>query len=417
METPEQGLHVYRRVRADSEWLCAPLAIEDYVIQTTPEASPAKWHLAHVSWFFETFILRPYLPGYREFHADFGYLFNSYYEQIGRFHLRAERGFLSRPTVAEVMRYRTHVDQHMQELLEHMDAVLWPLVKARLALGIHHEQQHQELLLTDIKRNLAANPLYPAYRDDLPAPLPQQAPALAWVEFGGGLVEIGHAGNDFAFDNESPRHPVYLAPYRLATRLVSNAEYQAFIADAGYVRPELWLADGWTQMRSAGWDGPLYWLHTIGEWRHYTLSGLQPLDPEAPVCHVSYYEAAAYAAWAGKRLPSEAEWEHAAAGLAVSGNLRDSGWLCPLAAAAGDGLLQMYGDVWEPTASAYLPYPGFRAPSGALGEYNGKFMCNQIVLRGGSCVTPDDHIRPSYRNFFYPGERWQFQGIRLAEDL
>ena len=417
MEPPMDWQGTYRRIRADSERLCAPLAIEDYVIQTAPEASPAKWHLAHVSWFFETFMLREYLPGYREFHPQFRQLFNSYYERVGRFHPRQERGFLSRPTVAEVMRYRSHVDEHMQALLDGLGEEMDPVLLSRLLIGMNHEQQHQELLLTDIKRNLSANPLFPAYRGDLPEPPEVPAPPMGWCEFPGGLVDIGHVGSGFAYDNEMPRHREYLAPYRLATRLVSNGDYLAFIADAGYRRPELWLSDGWAQVRKAGWTAPLYWQETDGAWRQYTLSGLLPLNLAEPVCHLSYYEAEAYAAWAGKRLPSEAEWETAAACLPVAGNLRAAGFLRPLAAAPGEGLLQMYGDVWELTASAYRPYPGYRPPNGALGEYNGKFMCNQVVLRGGSCITPDDHIRPTYRNFFYPFERWQFQGLRLAEDV
>lgn len=406
----------YLRVRAQSEALCAPLAVEDYVIQTAPEASPAKWHLAHVSWFFETFLLQEYLADYVEFHPRFGYLFNSYYEQAGTFYPRPQRGLLSRPGVEEILRYRAHVDERMLMLLECAGEEVWPVVRQRLEIGLNHEQQHQELLLTDLKLNLGANPLYPAYRDDLPQAPQAAAPPLHWLEYPGGIEEIGHGGDGFAYDNEMSRHRIYLNPFRLASRPVTNDEYLAFIDDGGYARPEFWLSDGWATLKRLHWCAPLYWELIDGEWWQYTLGGLRKLHPDEPVCHVSHYEADAYAAWAGRRLPSEAEWEVAARGTPVAGNLYDSGWLHPIVAAAGTGLLQLYGDVWEHTASAYRPYPGFRAAVGALGEYNGKFMCNQMVLRGGSCLTPADHIRATYRNFFYPHERWQFQGFRLAED-
>jgi ergothioneine biosynthesis protein EgtB len=406
----------YRSVRTSSEALCAPLSPEDYVIQTAPEASPAKWHLAHVSWFFETFLLKEYLSGYREFHPSYRYLFNSYYEQIGKFQPRQERGFLSRPGVAEIYRYRAHVDEHMLALLHGVGEDKWPTVLQRLEIGLNHEQQHQELLLTDIKLNLYANPLRPAYRGDLPETPKAPAPTVRWLEFPGGVYEIGHRGGGFAYDNEKPRHRVYLNGFRLASRPVTNGEFLAFMEAGGYDKPGFWLSDGWATVKNQGWSSPLYWESIDGEWRQFTLGGPRRLNPEEPVCHVSYYEAEAYAAWAGKRLPTEAEWEIAARRLPVAGNLRDSGRLQPAAAMPGDGLLQMYGDVWEHTASPYQPYPGFRPAEGALGEYNGKFMCGQMVLRGGSCVTPLDHIRTSYRNFFYPHERWQFQGFRLAED-
>ncbi len=405
----------YLAVRQRSKALCAPLAAEDYVIQTAPEASPAKWHLAHVSWFFETFLLRDYLADYRDFHPRFGYLFNSYYEQVGEFHPRAHRGFLSRPSVEEILRYRAHVDEAMLKLVQGAGGAVWPEIEKRLAIGLNHEQQHQELLLTDLKLNLYANPLRPPYRDDLPAVPGGIAPDLGWQSFPGGVHEIGARGDSFAYDNETPRHRSYVEPFHLATRLVTNGEYLDFIDDGGYANPALWLADGWATLKRLGWTAPLYWEEVDGAWQQYTLGGLRRLDPEQPLCHVSYYEAEAYATWAGKRLPTEAEWEIAAAGLPVRGNLRDAGHFHPVVAPAGDGLLQMFGDVWEHTASAYLPYPGFRTAPGALGEYNGKFMCSQMVLRGGSCVTPADHIRASYRNFFYPHERWQFQGIRLAD--
>lgn len=408
--------NIYLHVRRQSETLCAPLTREDHVIQTAPEASPAKWHLAHVSWFFETFLLKAYLPGYAEFHPRFGYLFNSYYEQIGKFPPRQERGFLSRPGVDDILRYRAHVDEHMLTLLQRAGDDGWPALRQRLEIGLNHEQQHQELLLTDIKLNFSANPLAPAYRDDLPATPPATAPPLHWIALPGGIHEIGHSGSGFAYDNEKPRHRVYLNAFRLASRPVTNGEFLAFMQDGGYDNPAFWLSDGWATSRRLHWSSPQYWESQDGAWRHFTLGGMRPLNLEEPVCHVSYYEADAYAAWAGKRLPTEAEWEIAARGLAVAGNLRDSGRLHPAPALPGDGLLQMYGDVWEHTASPYQAYPGFRLAVGALGEYNGKFMCNQMVLRGGACITAADHVRASYRNFFYPHERWQFQGIRLAED-
>ena len=407
----------FDRVRQATELLCSPLETEDYVIQTAPEASPAKWHLAHVSWFFETFLLIPYLPGYRPYHPDYDRLFNSYYEQLGDPWPRAARGSLARPTVAEVYSYRAYVDENMRDLLERVTERHWAPVLQRLAIGLNHEQQHQELLLTDLKLNFSANPLRPAYRADLADPSGRTAPLQGWVAFPGGVYEIGQQGEEFAYDNERPRHRIYLRPFRLATRPVTNGEYLAFMTDNGYGNPALWLSDGWATVKRLGWRSPLYWEQIGEQWWHFTLAGLRRLDLEAPVCHVSHYEAQAFAAWAGRRLPSEGEWEVAAADLSIAGNLRESGYLHPTAAAANEGLLQMYGDVWEHTASAYQPYPGYRADPGALGEYNGKFMCNQYVLRGGSCLTTADHIRASYRNFFYPHERWQFQGFRLAGDL
>jgi len=410
--------NAYLNVRKRSEELCVPLSPEDYVIQTAPEASPAKWHLAHVSWFFETFLLKEYLAGYPVFHPLYGYLFNSYYEQIGKFLPRQQRGFLSRPGVEEIYRYRAHVDEHMLTLLHNAGEDAWPILRQRLEIGINHEQQHQELLLTDIKLNLSANPLRPAYRGDLPqTPKTSGLPRQHWIAFTGGLHEIGHQGGGFAYDNELPRHRTYLNPFHLASRPVTNGEYLDFMKDGGYGAPGFWLSDGWSTVKRLHWSSPLYWESIEGDWWHFTLGGLRKLNLDEPVCHVSYYEADAYAAWAGKRLPTEAEWEIAVRGLPVAGNLRDSGYLHPVAAMPADGLLQMYGDVWEHTASPYQPYAGFRVAAGALGEYNGKFMCGQMVLRGGSCVTPADHIRASYRNFFYPHERWQFQGFRLAEDV
>jgi len=430
-ETPSPSAHWdglgadYRRVRALSEHLCEPLEIEDYVLQATVEASPPKWHLAHVSWFFETFLLRPYLSGYRPFHPRFEYLFNSYYEQTGTgFWPRPERGLLSRPTVAEVYAYRRHVDEAMARLIDDYDGDDRALIAERIRIGLNHEQQHQELLVTDIKYNLAYNPLKPAYRTDLPVGSAHEPAALTFTAVDGGIVEIGATGDGFSYDNESPRHRVLLEDYRLADRLVTNAEWLAFIEDGGYRHPGLWLADGWSQVQhggpqGTGWQAPLYWEKRDDEWHQMTLAGLRPLHPAEPVCHISYYEAEAFARWAGMRLPTEAEWEHAAAGRAVSGNFVDEGRLHPAPAKPidhGGPLQQLFGDCWEWTGSAYLPYPGYRAVDGALGEYNGKFMSGQLVMRGGSCASSRDHVRASYRNFFYPHERWQFKGLRLAED-
>ncbi len=400
-------LERYRAVRRQTEALCAPLEEEDYGVQTMPEVSPPKWHLAHTTWFFETFLLEPFLPGYLPFHPAFGDLFNSYYEGVGTPFPRPRRGWLSRPTVEEVYRYRAHVDEAMVGLVEQGPPGL-------IELGLNHEQQHQELILTDILHNFAQNPLYPAYRalpwEGLPPP-----PPLVWVERAGGMASIGHGGEGFAFDNEGPRHRVLLEDHLLASRLITCGEYLAFMEDGGYRRPEFWLSDGWQSVREGGWEAPLYWERREGRWWHMTLGGLRPVDENAPVSHVSYYEADAYARWAGARLPTEAEWEAAAQALPVEGNFQEAGTLRPLPP-TGEGLTQLYGDLWEWTSSPYTPYPGYRPPEGAVGEYNGKFMCNQMVLRGGSFATPAAHIRPSYRNFFYPHDRWQFSGIRLARD-
>ncbi|NDP47461.1 MAG: ergothioneine biosynthesis protein EgtB [Sulfuriferula multivorans] len=410
-------IETYQRVRARSETLCAPLSAEDCMIQTAAEASPAKWHLAHTSWFFETFLLKAYRSGYQEYHPAYPYLFNSYYEQLGAFQRREGRGFLSRPSIEDIYSYRAYVDECMIELLHDADETVWPSVRERLEIGLNHEQQHQELMLTDIKLNFSVNPLRPVYRGDLPD-LPQRlAPAIHWQEFSGGIQQIGHPGEDFAFDNEKPRHRVYLNRFCIASRPVTNREYLAFMEDGGYQNPAFWLSDGWATLKRLNWSCPLFWEQIEQDWLQFTLAGLRRVDLDAPVCHVSYYEAEAYAAWAGKRLPTEAEWEVAAASVPVVGNLYDGGYLQPVAANADGGVLQLYGDVWEHTASSYRPYPGFKLAPGALGEYNGKFMSGQMVLRGGSCVTPADHIRASYRNFFYPHERWQFQGFRLADDI
>ncbi len=406
----------YGAVRRASEALSRPLAPDDYGLQAMPDASPAKWHLAHTSWFFETFLLKPFLPGYRPFHPRFEHLFNSYYEQVGAPFPRPNRGLLSRPTVDEVLRYRAQVDEAMAALLATVEERHWTEVAARTVLGCHHEEQHQELFLTDIKYNFSVNPLQPAYREDLPAAAPGAGTALNWIAQPGGTAEIGHVGDGFAFDNETPRHRTLLAPHALAARLVTSGEYLEFIEAGGYRRPEFWLADGFRAAREHRWQAPLYWEKSDRRWWSFTLAGRRPLNEHEPVCHVSFYEADAYARWAGKRLPTEAEWEAAAQRQRVQGNLRESGRLHPAPASPGDEPAQFFGDAWEWTASPYTPYPGYRAAAGALGEYNGKFMVNQLVLRGGSCVTPADHVRASYRNFFYPADRWQFSGIRLADD-
>jgi len=406
----------YRQIRQRSEALCRPLAPEDMVIQSMPDASPAKWHLAHVTWFFERFVLSEHLPRYRPFHPGFDYLFNSYYHSVGQMHQRPRRGLLSRPTVAEVMDYRRHVDAHMQALLAERAGD--PALAFLVTLGLNHEQQHQELLLTDIKHMLAQNPLQPAYRADLRRDAGKDTP-LAFVSFPGGEQEIGANGQGFCFDNETPRHRVLLQDFQLANRLATNAEYLAFIRDGGYRHHALWLSDGWATVQSQSWQRPLYWSDSLES--EFTLAGEAPLDPHAPVSHLSFYEADAFARWAGARLPTEAEWEVAAGAGPVRGNLGTERALHPLPASAapatGPGALhQLFGDLWEWTASSYSPYPGFRPLAGSLGEYNGKFMCSQMVLRGGSCATPASHVRASYRNFFYPYARWQFMGLRLAKD-
>jgi ergothioneine biosynthesis protein EgtB len=415
----------FRHVRAATLALAAPLSPEDQGVQSMADASPTKWHLAHTTWFWETFILAP--ARVAAFDPAYGFLFNSYYEALGARYPRPQRGLLTRPGLEDVLRYRAYVDAHMQRRLDGGD--LDPAACALAALGLAHEEQHQELLLTDILHLFAQNPLQPAYRPEAPAPragTPAPAGPAAYVEFPGGLVEIGAKLSDdlttFAFDNEGPRHTVYLAPFRLADRLVANAEWLAFMDDGGYRRPELWLADGWACARANDWSAPLYWRQWDGEWRGFGLEGAGPLDLAAPVTHVSFYEADAFARWRDRRLPTELEWEHAASQTPVTGNFLKSGALRPLplrgpGAGAPQALHQMFGDVWEWTASPYTPYPGYRPAAGAVGEYNGKFMINQMVLRGGSCVTPRAHIRASYRNFFQPHQRWQFTGVRLADDL
>ena len=399
----------FMQVRGETEALAAPLSAEDQTIQSMPDASPAKWHRAHTTWFFETFLLRPMLPGYAVFHPDFAFIFNSYYVAAGPRHPRPNRGLLSRPGVAEVGAYRAHVDAAMERLLALGKPEVAPLVR----IGLHHEQQHQELLITDIKHAFFQSPLFPVYAPG-PAGDGGGAPAMGWLPVPEGLHRVGvGAGSempDFHFDNEGPTHTVYLPGCQVADRPVSNGEWRAFMADGGYARPELWLSDGWAACQAGTWDAPGYWLQHEGEWQSYTLHGLRPVRDEEPATHLSYYEAAAYAEWAGCRLPTEFEWE-VAARLHPAGAAEEGSRLHPGALRAG-----MRQEVWEWTGSAYLPYPGFRAEAGALGEYNGKFMINQMVLRGRSCATAAGHERVSYRNFFPTGSRWQFSGVRLARD-
>ena len=404
----------YREVRAASVALCAPLSIEDYVVQSMPDASPAKWHLAHTSWFFEEFVLQQARQPYRFHDTDFRFLFNSYYNAVGPMHTRSSRGMLSRPTVQQVLDYRKRVDERMDALLQDTSRLPEELTRI-ITLGLHHEQQHQELILTDIKHLFSCNPLLPAYIPQR-APPSATAPSLGFRSFEGGLVDCGHTGEGFCFDNELPRHRVFLAPFALATRPVTNAEYLEFIRDGGYDNAAHWLSDGWATVQRERWTRPIYWADSLEE--EFTLRGLVPLDPHAPVSHISCYEADAFARWTGARLPTEFEWEHAvtAASVPAAGNFVESGNWHPVAATHPAPLLQMFGDVWEWTQSAYAPYPGYRTAAGALGEYNGKFMVNQLVLRGGSCATPRSHIRSTYRNFFNPAARWQFSGVRLARD-
>ncbi len=411
-------LHLYRAVRGRTLALCEPLCVEDQVVQSMPDASPTKWHLAHTSWFFETFVLRSHRPDYAPIDERYAFLFNSYYHSAGERHPRPERGLLSRPTIEEVRAYREHVDRSMERLLGGDGATLDAELAFVVELGLNHEEQHQELILTDVKHVLALNPLEPAYRP--PSPRPPSAPASRqeWSSFDGGLVSLGNDSAAFCFDNERPRHRRWLEPYELARAPVRCGEYLKFIGDGGYSRPDLWLSDGWEACARLGWRAPLYWRGDGLAWRIATLTGTREIDADEPVCHVSYYEADAFARWRGARLPLEEEWEHAADGVTVEGNLLESERFHPAPArTAANGPSQMFGDVWEWTASSYSPYPGFQPFRGGLGEYNGKFMCGRFVLRGGSCVTPERHIRGTYRNFFTPEARWQFTGIRLARTL
>jgi ergothioneine biosynthesis protein EgtB len=412
------GVRRYEEVRAQTARLAAVLSEEDCAVQSMPDASPVKWHLAHTTWFFETFVLERFERSFEPYHPAFRVLFNSYYNGVGEKHPRPQRGVLTRPSLHEVRGYRDDVDQRMAALLGADEAPAEAIALAEL--GLHHEQQHQELILTDVKHLLSLNPLTPAYHK--PWPLAAVAPRRdAWLEFAGGLVDIGDAGGHFAFDNEGPRHREFLRSFCLAEFPVSHGEFLEFVEDGGYSRPELWLSAGWDAVQANGWQAPQYWGRSDGRWRLFTLHGMAEIDPHTPLCHVSYFEADAFARWRGARLPTEAEWEHAAVASGVDasrGNFVESGALHPMPpSAALPGVLnQIYGDVWEWTQSSYAPYPGFRATADAIGEYNGKFMCNQYVLRGGSCATPAAHIRATYRNFFPADARWQFSGVRLARD-
>jgi ergothioneine biosynthesis protein EgtB len=416
---PARLLARFGAVRRATDRLCEPLSAEDCQVQSMPDASPVKWHLAHTSWFFETFLLAGE-PDYRPIDDRYTFLFNSYYEAVGARHPRPQRGILSRPSLDEVRQYRAAVDERMARLLRTLNPERLEAIDPVLTLGLHHEQQHQELILTDIQHALNMNPLRPAYREALDndrAPDGLRSPERQWIEFAAGLRWIGHAGEGFAFDNEGPRHRVWVEGYRLGARLVTCGEYLRFVEEGGYGRPELWLSDGWATCRARDWSAPLYWERgDDGSWRRFSLFGRKPVAAAEPVCHISYYEADAFARWAGARLPTEAEWEAAAGELPIEGG-HEEALLCPRPSAPGiDGLTQLDRDVWQWTASPYTPYPGYAPAAGALGEYNGKFMCNQMVLRGGSCATPRSHLRRTYRNFFPADARWQFSGLRLASD-
>ncbi len=419
-ESDHPAVNDFTRVRQQTELLAVDLTAEDCMVQSMPDASPVKWHLAHTTWFWETFLLTPHLKGYKPLDADYRTLFNSYYNAVGDKPQRDSRGVFSRPSLDEIYAYRQYVDQFMLQLL-HND--LPRDVADIVTLGLNHEQQHQELIVTDIKHGLWSNPLRPAYAERAITENGGLPSKQQWLEYGEGLHHIGHDGEGFAFDNELPRHKVYVEDFQLASRLITNAEYMQFILDGGYRRPELWLSDGWDAVRAHGWKAPLYWERSNDDvWWNYTAQGMRPVDLNEPVCHVSYFEADAFARWAGDRLPTEAEWEVAAAKAEPQGNFLESGNFHPLST-SHEGrdpdlvLQQMFGDCWEWTQSSYSPYPGYKPAEGALGEYNGKFMCNQYVLRGGSCASPQSHIRASYRNFFPAHARWQFSGIRLAKDV
>ena len=406
----------YVSIRQATQMLAAPLSAEDCTIQSMPDASPVKWHLAHTSWFFETFVLEANVSRYRPIEPAYRMLFNSYYQAVGDRHPRPDRGMLSRPGLKEILAYRRHVDDAIVALLASESAT--SEITALIELGLQHEQQHQELILTDVKHLLSLNPLNPPYRKQWPLTT-VRARETRWIGFAGGQQEVGYSGAGFSFDNETPRHRVWLDPFEIASHPVTHGDFIRFIDDGGYRRPQLWLAAGWDLVTSRGWEAPQYWRRRDGEWRVFTLHGEVPVDPNAPVCHVSFYEAEAFARWANARLPTEAEWEIAARETPTVGNFLESGALHPLAqrdAPAAGKLAQAFGDVWEWTRSDYAPYPGFQPAEGAIGEYNGKFMVGQYVLRGGSCVTPQEHVRPTYRNFFAPEARWQFSGLRLARD-
>jgi len=421
----------FHQVRKFTDALCVGLEPEDCVVQSMPDVSPAKWHLAHTTWFFETFILKKFVPGYRAEIPEYAYLFNSYYNAAGDMHRRDLRGLISRPTVSEAQRYRESIDSHMDDLLSNADEKLLDEIEPLLVLGVHHEQQHQELLITDIKHVFAQNPLYPVFRQRNGDVAAKKITPIRFIDSEETVTAIGHDGNGFAYDNEGPRHQALVHAFSLATRPVTNGEFIAFIEDNGYRRPEFWLSLGWMTVNEQRWNAPLYWTKRDGAWWNFTLSGLRRVDQSEPVTHVSYFEADAYANWAGARLPTEFEWERATLSCPIEGNFVETELFHPAPVAVAPNafgavsaerpeqyrdLVQMFGDVWEWTRSAYSPYSGYRAEPGALGEYNGKFMCNQYVLRGGSCATSRIHIRRTYRNFFQPEKRWQFTGIRLARD-
>jgi len=406
----------FAQVRSATRALAAPLSPEDCAIQSMPDASPVKWHLAHTTWFFETFILEGAKPGRKPFHPRFKVLFNSYYNAVGEKHPRPQRGLLSRPALQEVLDYRAYVEQELGALLR--AGTLSPQLLALVELGLQHEQQHQELILTDVKHMLSCNPMRPAYQPQWPLTA-IKGREMRWHRFEGGARTIGHAGDGFSFDNETPRHTVWLHDFEIASHPVTHGDWLAFMQDGGYERPDLWLSAGWEAVTARGWQAPQYWEQVDGAWHTFTLHGMAPIEPNTPVCHVSFYEADAFARWKEARLPTEAEWEIASQASSLDGNFVESGALHPLAlreAPAEGRIAQMFGDVWEWTRSDYAPYPGFRPAAGAVGEYNGKFMCNQYVLRGGSCATPRSHIRATYRNFFPADARWQFSGVRLARD-
>ena len=410
----------YQQVREFTTRLCRNLQPEDFVVQSMPDVSPTKWHLAHTTWFFETFVLKVWMQRYRPDVPQYAYLFNSYYNAAGDMHRRDLRGMISRPTVSETYRYRSSVDECLVKLIEGADDALLDELEPVVILGLNHEQQHQELLVTDIKHVFAQNPLYPMFEVAISTAANRSIGPQHFIEFDESITMIGHAGPDFAYDNEGPRHRAFVPAFSLSNRAVTNGEYLAFIEAGGYTRPDFWLSLGWTAVNEQRWEAPLYWVKRDGAWWNFTLSGFRPVVESEPVTHVSYFEADAYANWDGARLPTEFEWERASADVRIAGNFVDEQRFHPAPceeSGADGGLRQMFGDVWEWTRSAYLPYPGYRAVPGALGEYNGKFMCNQMVLRGGSCATSLDHIRSTYRNFFPPDKRWQFTGIRLARDL
>lgn len=413
----ENLLNSCKKVRSFSHKLAKPLSKEDFVVQSMPDVSPTKWHLAHTSWFFEAFVLSKAINKYRSLHPQYNFLFNSYYVQVGERHSRPKRGLISRPTVDEVFEYREYVDKNMLRFIKNSDEKKFKKFAEIIEIGIHHEQQHQELIVTDIKHVLSENPLFPVYKKSKEIKNSKNNSRLNWVDFEGGIYTIGNEGDKFGYDNEFPVHKKYIEPFSLASRLVTNGEYMEFINNGGYSKPELWLSDGWNTVSSNNWEAPLYWIIKGNNWNQFTLGGLKKIEMNQPVCHLSFYEAEAFSRWAGCRLPSEFEWEIASQNQKIEGNFVDSGNFHPTAIKSINGKLsQMYGDVWEWTRSPYSPYPGYNPPPGALGEYNGKFMCNQMVLRGGSCATSKSHIRNSYRNFFPPDSRWQFMGLRLAKD-